>query len=236
MPARILLIDDDIDIGPLVRSALSPHFLKQVTNGKAALGLLEREPFDLCLIDVNLPDRDGFQLSAELARDPCRAGLPLVILSTRGSRPDVVYGLNCGADDYILKPFDPQELLSRVNARLRRRSPPAGAPLQHRDFELDRDFQRCRVREPAGLRDSGLTAAEFRLFLHLARNEGKVFSRRELVRVLARGGGRALEARGINTHIARIRRKLGPAGEQLVTVRGAGYSFHPDLPQAGRGK
>jgi len=222
---RILLIDDDMDIGIPVRVSIAPYELEQAFTGKEGMEKLNTSHFDLCLVDINLPDRDGFQLSEEISKSNRFKNLPIIILSERSESPDVIYGLNSGADDYITKPFNTQELLSRINARLRRKRADVTRVFECDLLEFDCDFQTCKIISSTEKVDIGLTAAEFRILLHLVQNPKKVYSRRDLVKLVSLSDNQVLELRGMNTHIARIRKKLKSFSNRILTIRGKGYSY-----------
>jgi DNA-binding response OmpR family regulator len=213
----ILLVEDEEDIAVLVRAYLERDGFRVVwaTRGTEGLAELERNDVRLAILDLQLPDADGF--------DVCRAirassGLPVVMLTARDEEVDRVTGLELGADDYVTKPFSPRELSARVRAVLRRVEPDdADDRLHAGDVELDRQARSATV---AGA-EVELTAREFDLLWHLAARPGIVVTRAQLLeRVwgLSFPGG----TRTVDVHVGQLRRKLGrPA--LIRTVRGAGY-------------
>ena len=217
----ILLVEDEEDIASLVRAYLERDGFRVVwaTRGTAGLAELERNDVRLAILDLQLPDADGF--------DVCRAiratsNLPVVMLTARDEEVDRVTGLELGADDYVTKPFSPRELAARERAVLRRAEPDEdGDTLSAADVALDRRARTATV----GGSDVELTAREFDLLWHLVSRPGIVVSRAQLLdRVwgLEFPGG----TRTVDVHVGQLRRKLGrPA--LIRTVRGAGYKVVP---------
>ncbi len=217
MGGTILLVEDEEDIASLVRAYLERDGFRVVwaTRGTEGLAELERHDIRLAILDLQLPDADGF--------DVCRAirstsSLPVVMLTARDEEVDRVTGLELGADDYVTKPFSPRELAARVRAVLRRVEPDeTDDQLSAGDVELDR---RARTASVAGA-EVELTGREFDLLWHLASRPGIVVSRTQLLdRVwgITFPGG----TRTVDVHIGQIRRKLGRP-RLIRTVRGAGY-------------
>jgi DNA-binding response OmpR family regulator len=217
----ILLVEDEEDIASLVRAYLERDGFRVVwaTRGTEGLAELERHDVRLAILDLQLPDADGF--------DVCRAirstsSLPVVMLTARDEEVDRVTGLELGADDYVTKPFSPRELTARVRAVLRRVEPDGTDDrLAAGDVELDR---RARTASVAGA-DVELTGREFDLLWHLAARPGIVLSRAQLLdRVwgLEFPGG----TRTVDVHVGQLRRKLGRP-RLIRTVRGAGYKVVP---------
>jgi DNA-binding response OmpR family regulator len=225
MAERILMIEDDAALAALVADYLQPLGFAVVAEGTARGGLarLAREPFAAVLLDVMLPDTDGFEVCREI-----RAGgsdLPVIMLTARGQDEDRIVGLEIGADDYLPKPFNPRELLARLRAVLRRRTPGAGrrAPLRFGRLEIDRDARVARV-------DGGeraLTSYQFDLLVALAESPGRVLGREALMEKAGRDTAEAFD-RSIDVHVSRIRAAIEDDPRhprRLLTVRGAGYVF-----------
>ena len=224
--APVLVVDDDPKIVALVRTYLEREGFPVVTaaDGRAALAAVAASQPRLIVLDIMLPELDGLALMRILRE---RSDIPIVLLSARGSTADRVYGIHEGADDYLVKPFSPAELVVRVKAVLRRtegsvgRSKDRGA-IRHGDLAIDLD--RLEVRR--GERVIALTAAEFRLLTALVQAEGRVLTRQVLLDALyGPVQGDALE-RTIDVHVGRLRDKLGEAADRpqyIATVRGAGY-------------
>lgn len=216
---RILLIDDDQALGePL--AAYFARFgldLTQVLRPSEGLALLRQGGFDAAILDVMLPEQDGFSLCRAIRRD---SDLPLVMLTARGDVMDRVVGLELGADDYLPKPFEPRELVARIQTVLRRRAP-AGADSRMRFDGLSIDPVTRSVQRQGEAVD--LTSTEFDLLLLLAREPGKVFSRDDLLNQL-RGHEAELYSRAIDILVSRLRRKLEPL-VAIKTLRNAGYAL-----------
>jgi DNA-binding response OmpR family regulator len=224
--APVLVVDDDPKIVTLVRTYLEREGFPVITasDGKSALAAVAASSPRLIVLDIMLPELDGLALMRILRE---RSEIPIVLLSARGSTADRVYGIHEGADDYLVKPFSPAELVVRVKAVLRRTEGAPGRPkdrgtIQYGDLAIDLD--RLDVRR--GDRSIPLTAAEFRLLTALVQAEGRVLTRQALLDALyGPVQGDALE-RTIDVHVGRLRDKLGDPADRpryIATVRGAGY-------------
>lgn len=222
---RILVVDDEEDILELLDFNLSREGYRVVraTSGEQALEKTRNETPDLVLLDLMLPDMDGLEVTRILKSDPETRALPVVMLTAKGEEADIVLGLELGADDYITKPFSPRVLLARVKAVLRRNS---GERLHDspviRIHELVIHPGRREVR--LGGEPVGLTFTEFEILHYLARRPGWVFTRNQIVDGV-RGQDYAVTDRSVDVQIVGLRRKLGPAGRYIETVRGVGYRF-----------
>lgn len=223
-PKKILLLDDSDDMGLLVKQSLKDHLVTQSLDISAARKLLATETFDLILIDVHLPDGSGFDFCIELTEDPNFAKIPKILLTGRAEISDKVYGLNCGAIDYITKPFSTLELKARVAIHFRYDESSTGG-LTTAGYDFDVEFQRCFRLSDTEKINLALTPTEFRLLFLLAKNEGHVFSRTELEKSVWKAIGVQIEKRGIDSHIAHIRSKLGTDQNLVVSVYGKGYAF-----------
>lgn len=221
---KVLLIDDCQDTGFLVDTSLKPYEVRQVVSIRDAKAALADGQFDLILLDVNLPDGDGFKFCRESAQDPRTKHIPFILLTSRNSPSDLAFGLNCGAEDYVKKPFNPIELKARVEARLRLFA--ADTTFIHGALEFDTEFLKCNLVQESGEKsDLQLTPTEFHILVSLVRSQGTALSRRELVDRVWKSQGTNIEARGVDTHIAHLRRKLGEHGEMIVSVYGKGYAI-----------
>jgi two-component system alkaline phosphatase synthesis response regulator PhoP len=227
---RILVVDDDKKIVRLVRAYLekSGYQVMDAYDGKTALHIMRRERPDLVVLDLMLPDRDGWEITRIVRGDESLAATPIVMLTARVEDADKLTGFELGADDYIPKPFNPSEVVARVKAVLRR----SGAePLQPHILEtgqlrLDLDQHTVVCYEKA----IDLTPTEFELLTLLARHPGHAFTRLELIE---KGLGYSYEGeeRTVDTHIKNLRKKLGVAPEQpayIETVYGVGYRLRGD--------
>ena len=214
---RILLIDDD----ELLAAPLATYFarfdfaLDSATRPSAGLAMLRTQNYDAAILDVMLPEMDGFELCRTIRRE---SDLPIVMLTARGEVMDRVVGLEIGADDYVPKPFEPRELLARLQTILRR----ARAPLHRLVFDgLEIDVERRQVLRQGEAVE--LTGTEFELLALLAREPHKVFSRDEILNRL-RGHEADLYTRAVDILVSRLRRKLEPL-DCIRTLRNAGYTF-----------
>ena len=226
MAAPILVVDDDPKIVSLVKTYLEREGLRVITasDGQVALRAFNEFQPGLIVLDLMLPELDGLALM-RIIRE--RSNVPIVMLSARASVADRVYGIHEGADDYLVKPFSPAELVVRVKAVLRRARDPNGAGvlhgvLEHADLTIDLD----RVEVRRGGNAMSLTPAEFRLLVALVQARGRVLTRQALLDSLyGASQGDALE-RTVDVHIGRLRDKLGEeigAPRYILTVRGLGY-------------
>jgi two-component system phosphate regulon response regulator OmpR len=226
MTERILLIEDDLSLAEMLSEYLGGVGLRVVARADARSGLelLRREDFDALVLDVMLPDLDGFEVCKRVR---ATSELPILMLTARGSDTDRIVGLELGADDYLPKPFNPRELLARLRAILRRRGFAGGAArasaLRFGRLEIDADARVVRVDgEPRPL-----TSYQFDLLRALAANAGRVMSRDRLLDAVR---GDALEAfdRSIDVHVSRIRAAIEDdprRPRRILTIRGAGYVF-----------
>jgi OmpR family response regulator RpaB len=218
--ARILLIDDDERLAGLLARYFERYglALESATRPSAGLARLAQGGIDLVILDVMLPEMDGFEVCRTLR---ARSDVPILMLTARGEVMDRVVGLELGADDYLPKPFEPRELVARVQRILKRAAAhePAGAPLRFGPLTIDPELQAATFEGRA----LELTAMEYRLLALLAGRPGKTFSREEILNAL-RGIDAELYSRSVDILVSRLRQKLKP-GEFIKTVRGAGYCF-----------
>ena len=213
---RVLVVEDDGAIAQGLADTLRRQgdAVDVCATLSRASGALAVEAFDIVLLDLSLPDGDGIDWLRRIRGDGHR--LPVLIMTARDALPDRVAGLDQGADDYIVKPFEPEELLARMRAALRRSEGRAGPLLQHGDLAVDPAARTVYRRgEPISLRSK-----EFALLLALLRSSGQVLSRQRLEEALY-GFDEALESNALEVHIHHLRRKLGD--DLIRTVRGVGY-------------
>ena len=224
---RILLIDDDEQLGPPLATYFQRFELQltHATRPSEGLALLRNQPFDAAILDVMLPEMDGFELCRTIRKD---SDIPIVMLTARGDVMDRVVGLELGADDYLPKPFEPRELVARLQTVLRRRKPSGtahavslGAAPTLRFDGLDIDTARRSVTRAGEVVE--LTGTEYELLLVLAREPGKVFSRDDILNQL-RGHEADLYTRAVDIVVSRLRKKLEPL-DCIKTLRNAGYSL-----------
>ncbi len=231
---RILVVDDEPDIVALVvyHLAKAGYRVSSAAAGPDALALAARDRPSLVVLDLMLPGLSGFDVLAKLRADPDTADVAVLMLTARKDEPDRIRGLELGADDYLTKPFSPQELVLRVGAILRRVGGPAsetGNTLVVGPIRIDRAAHRVTVR---GL-EVELTATEFKLLLTLAERRGRLQSRAHLLETVW-DAAPDIQTRTVDMHIQRLRTKLHPAGDLIETVRGFGYRLQAPKP-AGRG-
>ena len=220
----ILVVEDDDDIRELVAFSLEEegYHVEQAADGLRGQEMAETLRPDLIILDLMLPGRDGLSVCRELNKHaaesmPC----PILMLTARGEEMDRIIGFEYGADDYVVKPFSPRELMLRVRAILRRRSMDTGKRVITRHgVSLDQQGRRVSIDG----RTLELTALEYRIFEDFFLNAGRIRTREEL---LSSVWGYQFEGyeRTVDVHIARLRRKLGDAAQYLETVRGMGYRY-----------
>ena len=222
---RILVVEDEMQIARLVRDYLEHAGFEVVVAGDGETGLASARGSkpDLVILDLRLPGRDGLDVAREIRG---RSNVPIVMLTARGEESDRIVGLELGADDYVVKPFSPKELVARVRAVLRRsESARADGPDVLRALDVEVDVGRRRI-SVAG-RHVDLTPTEFELLRAFVREPGRVFTRSQLLDAVH---GVAFESyeRAIDAHVKNIRRKIEPSAghpRYLLTVHGVGYRF-----------
>ncbi len=215
---RVLLIDDDAQLAAPLAAYLRRFDLDlaAATSPSAGLQRLRAERFDAAILDVMLPEMDGFELCRTIRRD---SDIPIVMLTARGEVMDRIVGLELGADDYLPKPFEPRELAARLQTILRRARAPAGQRLRFDGIEIDLERRSVqRLGQPVEL-----TSTEFALLALLAAEPQKVFSRDQILNRL-RGQDAELFTRAVDLLVSRLRRKLEPL-DCIKTLRNAGYAF-----------
>jgi DNA-binding response OmpR family regulator len=225
MNELVACVEDDEDIRLLVGDSLKKERfrVKEFADARSFLAFLGKETPDLVLLDVMLPDADGFDLCRRLRSEPKHASVAVIMLTARADEIDRVLGLEMGADDYVSKPFSPKELTARVKAVLRRYSKTAAEP--------------SRIEAGGGLvvdlntveaslegRNLNLTQSEFRILQLLASRVGWVFPREKILDALW-GEEKNVTDRSVDVHVKNLRDKLGAAGRRIVTVRGVGYKM-----------
>ena len=220
---RLLLIDDDEQLGaPLAAYFRRFEFdLQHATRPSEGLKRLRAGGFDVAILDVMLPEMDGFELCRTIRKE---SNVPIVMLTARGDVMDRVVGLELGADDYLPKPFEPRELLARIQTILRRAAPANGHGARQLRFEggLDVDLDRRTVQR--GAETIELTSTEFELLVMLAQSPGKVFSRDDILERLRGQSAEDIHTRAVDILVSRLRRKLEPL-DCIKTLRNAGYTF-----------
>jgi DNA-binding response OmpR family regulator len=229
MSSRVLIVEDEPDIRGLLAFHLERegYLVSKARNGADALRQIAALPPDLVLLDLMLPEVDGLEVCRRLRREPRTASLPIVMLTAKGEEMDRVLGLELGADDYVVKPFSPKEVVARVRAVLRRVAAPARADDSLVSGRLAIDPAR-HVVLVAGV-PVVLTPKEFDLLRALAEAGGRVLSREFLLdRVWGYAAAGEIESRTVDVHVRRLRMKLGAEGARIVTVKSVGYRLEPD--------
>ncbi|QHT45436.1 response regulator transcription factor [Bacillus sp. SB49] len=220
---NILVVDDEKEMIRLITSYLEAHSYQVCTaqDGEEAVRLLKTKEIDLVLLDVMMPKMDGMEACREIRRF---SDVPVLMLTAKSHEDDRVYGLKVGADDYIVKPFSPKELVARIEASLRRTKGfqiEGEGYFRYKEIEVDLKGHVVRVEQ----KKVNLTRKEFQLLAHLIQNQGQVFTRDQLLdRVW--GFGSEGTMRTVDTHIKTLRLKLKSAGVYVQTVWGVGYKFN----------
>jgi DNA-binding response OmpR family regulator len=224
----VLIIEDEPDIRDLLAFHLEGegYAVTRCGNGAEGLRLARAAPPDLILLDVMLPGMDGFEVCRRLRQDPSTQTVPLVMLTARSDEVDRVLGLELGADDYVVKPFSPREVVARVRAVLRRSRPaPGTAPVTVGPLRIDAAAHTVSVEGTP----VNLTRREFDLLRALVEARGRVLSREFLLEhVWGYTAAGEIESRTVDVHVRRLRQKLGPAAPRIGTVTGVGYRLEGD--------
>jgi DNA-binding response OmpR family regulator len=220
---RILVVEDEPDIAMALRDDLEAdgYSVEVVTDGDTAVSRGRETGWDLILLDVMLPRRDGYDVCRDLRR--ARVTTPVIMLTARAQEAEKILGLELGADDYVTKPFSPRELRARVKAVLRRTTPPASDVYAFDGIEVD--FARAEVRREGTAIE--ITPIEFRLLATFIRRRGRVLTREQLLDEAWERGVHVTD-RAVDAHIVNLRRKIEPdpgAPRHIVSVRGIGYRF-----------
>ena len=222
--STVLVVEDEMEIARIVRDYLSRAGFEVIVvgDGDSALATVRSARPDLVVLDLGLPGRDGLDVAREVRR---RSDTPIVILTARGDESDRIVGLELGADDYVVKPFSPRELVARVRAVLRRARAAGRSEEVVRVAGVEIDTAKMRVRVSDRIVE--LTPTEFDLLVTLARQPGRVFTRSQLLDAVH---GVAIESyeRAIDAHVKNIRRKIEPvpgSPRYVQTVHGVGYRF-----------
>ncbi len=220
----ILVVDDEEDIVELVELNLAREGYRVVgcTTGEKALEIAKSKLPHLIVLDLMLPGIDGLEVCRRLKRSPKTAHIPIVMLTAKAEEADIVTGLELGADDYVTKPFSGKILVARVRRLLRKAAEPAGEQEVVKVHDLTIDPARHEVRAKDSWVD--LTRTEFDILHTLAKRPGLVLSRYQIVNAIHESGY-VVTDRAVDVQIVSLRRKLGPCGQYIETVRGVGYRF-----------
>jgi two-component system phosphate regulon response regulator PhoB len=221
----ILIVEDEPDIARLVDfNARAAGFRTMLAgDGYEALDLARKAAPDLVILDIMLPGLDGLGVLKAMRKEAALQAVPVVMLTAKSEEVDRVVGFELGADDYVVKPFSPRELILRIKAVLNRGARPAGASaerLESRGVQLDLDSHQATLDgEPLAL-----TVTEYKLLAEIIRSKGRVLSREQLLQSVW-GVHYAGYDRTVDTHVRRLRAKLGQAADMVETVRGVGYKL-----------
>ena len=221
---RIFLVEDDKNISKLVKYNLEKagFEVSGADRGEKAIEALSKTPADLVLLDIMLPGTDGFEVCKRLRQEEGTKSVPIIMLTAKGEEVDRILGFELGADDYIVKPFSPRELVLRGKAILKR----GKAPERKKDMlsaeNITIDILRHKV--TVDKKEIEITLMEFNLLVTLIERRGRVQSRERLLNDVW-GIASEVTTRTIDTHVKRLRQKLGRAGKYIETVRGIGYKF-----------
>jgi two-component system alkaline phosphatase synthesis response regulator PhoP len=221
---RVLVVEDEIKIARLVRDYLhqAGFAVLEAADGEAALALARAEKPDMILLDLGLPGTDGFDVTRRLR---ATSSVPIIMLTARSEETDRVVGLELGADDYVVKPFSPKELVARIRAVLRRAEATLGGGEVVRAGPVTIDLPKRRVTVAGD--EVELTATEFDLLVTLARQPGRIYTRAQLLDAVHGVSFESYE-RSVDAHIKNLRRKLEPDPGRpslILTVYGVGYKF-----------
>jgi two-component system phosphate regulon response regulator PhoB len=232
----VFVVEDDVDIARLVGYQLEAagYESRLFLTADHVLGEALRESPSLFLLDIMVPGGDGLELCRRIRQTPVLAAVPVIFLTAKSEESDRVIGLEVGADDYMVKPFSPRELVARIRAVLRRfEQPMSCVPLQAGDLEIDSAAMSLKVRGKL----VATTATEFRLLEYLARHPGRVFSRDQLLDAVWRDTA-FVTPRSVDVYVRRLREKIERDSENprlLRTMRGAGYRFETPKPRESSG-
>ena len=221
---KILIIEDERDLAELVAFNLEKEGYRTILafDGRTGLERVRSEKPDLLILDLMLPEMNGIEICKLLRKQESTSALPIIMLTAKGEEIDKVVGFEVGADDYLVKPFSTRELLLRIKAVLRRSSPDKSEEKVICAGPVVIDTSRHRVTVQG--EEVVLTTTEFKLLVTLAERLGRMQSRDHLLQHVW-GYNNMADTRTVDTHITRLRNKLGPAGEMIKTVRGFGYKM-----------
>lgn len=223
MKPRILVIDDEVDLVNLLQYNLtkSGYDVISAYDGNSALDLAWTHRPDLLILDLMLPDRSGYDICKEIKQDDTLKNTPIIMLTARSSENDRITGFESGAEDYVIKPFSPKELVLRVKTILARTKAPNDKVVLAGTLQIYPDQYRVLVDE----KELNLTQTEFNLLMTLVRNPDRVKTREQLLQEVWNDGAEEVMDRAVDTQIKRLRHKLGTAKDMIKTIRGIGYRF-----------
>ena len=221
---NIRIVEDEKNIAKLIRYNLekAEYDCYSAKSGEDALPILKKQAFDLILLDIMLPGIDGFEVCRQIKQVPSLKNIPIIMLTARSEEVDKIVGLELGADDYMTKPFSPRELILRIKAILRRekRQDLKKESIISGDIEINIPKHKVTVRH----KEIMLTNMEFKLLLTLMERQGRVQDREKLLSDVW-GMDSIVDTRTVDTHVKRLREKIGKRGYMIETIRGMGYKF-----------
>lgn len=219
---KILAVEDDEHIARLIKYNVEKegYICQTVDSGEEGLDIVRRQKVDLLILDIMLPGMTGLEVCKSIKQDKQLSSIPIILLTAKGEEVDKIIGLESGADDYLVKPFSPRELVLRVNAILRRTHGPdvKSDILKYHDIKIDLTKHKVFVKAA----EIKLTAMEFKLLLTFVQRKGRLQSRDQLLKDVW-DFDMDVTTRTVDTHVKRLRQKLGKSGDMIETVRGYGY-------------
>ena len=222
MKHKILVVDDEIDICELIELNLRSYGfedIKLANDGKTALQITQNWYPDLILLDLMLPEIDGMEVCRILKSQDDTKEIPIIMLTAKGSEFDIVNGFECGADDYVTKPYSNKVLIARIKAQLRNSVNQEN--LSYKDLILNLISHTVKL----GSDEIDLTYSEFEILQAFIKHVGRVYTRSELISMLRGDDGFDITERAIDVQIVNLRKKLGEFGDNIETVRGVGYKL-----------
>jgi DNA-binding response OmpR family regulator len=224
----LLITEDNSEMQILLEAALSDFRLSFASSLQEARAQMQSKHFDLLILDLNLPDGDGFQLLSEMGRHPTLKDLPVIVLTGKNETATKVFAFSIGAEDFVCKPFDPLELKARVAAKLKKAERMGDKTQNLRIGDLNIDISKQKVWIQSGGEQTAvdLTSLELRLLLTMTRAPERVFTRDFLLQEVW-GSGLSVTDRTVDTHIGHLRKKLSASASKIDTVIGTGYRFLP---------
>jgi len=222
----ISIVDDEPDIVELIKYHLEKekYHTDSFYDGESFLTHLHENIPDLVILDLMLPSIDGLEICRTLRATEEYKNIPIIMLTAKGTEVDKIVGLEMGADDYMVKPFSPRELVARVKAILRRSRPKSiqeiSKIIEYQDMVLDLDKYEARIKG----NQIDLTTTEFNILTILTSHPGWVYSRNKILDLLW-GEDKIVLDRTVDVHIQKLRKKLGVLGDRIKSIRGVGYKF-----------
>ena len=222
--ANILIVEDDKNISKLIKYNLEKEGFRCMVSfdGEDAIKTLDKNPADLIILDIMLPGIDGLEVCRRVKQNKKLSNMPIIMLTAKGEEVDKIVGFELGADDYMVKPFSPRELILRIKAILKRLKPAVIEKDLLKAGKLTVDLSRHKV--TSDKKEIELTNMEFKLLVILMQRMGRVQSRETLLDDVWDIASE-VTTRTVDTHIKRLREKLGKSGDLIETIRGVGYRF-----------